>query len=152
MPEELIRIQFEMTEEKVKELDRLIELTAMRSRRELFDNALTLFEWAVSEILRGHFVAAVAERGGYYQPMLMPAFVAARRSVESRSGKLGKANRASQKVAKPAPTHQVRRRVTAQQSKNLLEACSVEGVRVSKQRTTGRRHAGPGRRGSVNRE
>jgi len=147
MPEDLIRIQFEMTEEKVRDLDHLIELTSMRSRRELFDHALTLFEWAVSEILRGHFVAAVDEKGGYYQPMLMPAFVAARRSVESRTGKLGQLKRDRPGPAKQARTHQVRRRLTEPQSRKLLEARSVEGVRVAKQKgTAGRRRLAAGRR------
>ncbi len=88
MAENLVRIQYEMTRQKVRELDRLIRVTSMRSRRELFDNALTFFEWGVAAIVRGNFVATVDEHAGCYQPMLMPAFVAARRFAESRPGKL----------------------------------------------------------------
>ncbi|TMA36940.1 MAG: hypothetical protein E6J83_16535 [Deltaproteobacteria bacterium] len=40
MADDLIRIQFEMTKEKVRDLDHLMAATSMRSRRELFDNAL----------------------------------------------------------------------------------------------------------------
>ena len=107
MGDDLVRIQFEMTKEKVRDLDHLMHLTSMRSRRELFDNALTFFEWGVAEVVRGNFVAAVDEKRGFYQPMLMPAFAAARRSARPRSGKLRQPDRATPVLPKPAHRHQL---------------------------------------------
>ena len=87
MDDEVVRIQFEMTREKAADLNRLMRLTATRSRRELFDNALTFFDWGVAESMRGHLVAAIDEENGLYQPVLMPAFATARKSAGSHSGK-----------------------------------------------------------------
>ena len=88
MDDEVVRIQFEMTREKAADLNRLMRLTAIRSRRELFDHALTFFDWGVSESMRGHLVAAIDEGNGLYQPVLMPAFATARKFPGSQSGKL----------------------------------------------------------------
>src|SRR2546425_80199 len=62
-------------------------------------------------------------------------------------GKLGQLKRDRPGPAKQARTHQVRRRLTEPQSRKLLEARSVEGVRVAKQKGTGgRRRLAAGRR------
>jgi len=76
----LVRIQFEMLTERVSELDRLIRATGIRTRRELFENALTLFVWAVAESERGHLITALDEMAGRYRPILMPALETVRRS------------------------------------------------------------------------
>ena len=59
--EQLVRIQFEMSMEKVKQLEHLKEQTDLHTRREVFDNALTFFEWGVTQSVNGHLVAAVDE-------------------------------------------------------------------------------------------
>ena len=83
--ETIVRVQFEMPQERVDEIDRLAKAIRMRTRRELFESAITLFEWAVSEVMLGRVIATVDEAKGRYQPMLMPAFVAARRGPKSKS-------------------------------------------------------------------
>ncbi len=78
--EPLLRIQFEMSTERVTELDHLMRATGIRTRRELFENALTLFGWAVAESGRGHAITALDEAAHRYRPILMPALETARRS------------------------------------------------------------------------
>jgi len=70
---DLVRVQIEMPSSKVAALDRLRGMTGIRTRRELFDNALTLFERAVAESQLGHRVAFVDEEGGRYKVLAMPA-------------------------------------------------------------------------------
>ena len=129
MGDDLVRIQFEMTKEKVRDLDHLMHLTSMRSRRELFDNALTFFEWGVSEIMRGNLVAAVDEKRGFYQPMVMPAFVAARRSIRPRSAKLRQPDRTASVLPKRARRNQLPLSPSAGRSdEEQFEPHTVEGA------------------------
>jgi hypothetical protein len=98
--EALVRIQFEMVTERAGDLDRLMKATGIRTRRELFDNALTLFEWAVAVSERGHLVTAHDEETGKFQPILMPALETARRTGSRRTGRAGRTRAADQPHAK----------------------------------------------------
>ena len=57
----LIRLQFEMPEEKLKELDQLVAATGASTRKEYVNHALTLFKWAVKEIREGKTIASIDE-------------------------------------------------------------------------------------------
>jgi hypothetical protein len=86
-----------MLPDKVRDLDRLRSLTSIRSRRELFDNALTFFDWGVTVSMRGQTVAAVDHEAGVFQPVLMPAFSAARRAGKPPGAKAKGARRVSRR-------------------------------------------------------
>jgi hypothetical protein len=47
---------------ELAELDRLTEETRLSTRKDLFDNALTLFMWAVKAKRAGRIIASVDER------------------------------------------------------------------------------------------
>jgi hypothetical protein len=98
--EPLLRIQFEMSTERVSELDHLMRAAGIRTRRELFENALTLFEWAIAESGRGHLITALDEAAGRYRPILMPALETARRSSVSRAPRSRRARRPATARAK----------------------------------------------------
>jgi hypothetical protein len=70
------RIQLDMPAERVAEAEALMAKAGLRTRKELFDNALTLFEWAVRQRELGSVLAAVDERTGNYREVLMPALAA----------------------------------------------------------------------------
>jgi hypothetical protein len=70
---EIVRVQIEMPVSKLEELDRIRELAGMRTRKELFDNALTLFARAVAEGQLGHRIAFLDEEGDRYLVLAMPA-------------------------------------------------------------------------------
>ncbi|MGO9261052.1 MAG: hypothetical protein ACLQU1_32800 [Bryobacteraceae bacterium] len=68
----MIRIQLDLPAEQVAELDRLMEETGIRTRKDLFNNALTLFEWAVKAKRAGNTIASIDEGGGRLKELLMP--------------------------------------------------------------------------------
>jgi metal-responsive CopG/Arc/MetJ family transcriptional regulator len=69
----MVRIQLDMPDDRVKELDALMEQTGVSTRKELFNNALTLFEWAVREKRLGHVIASVDEGAKKMKELVMPS-------------------------------------------------------------------------------
>ena len=74
----MVRIQFDLPDEKVKELEALMEEAQIMTRRDLFNNALTLFEWAIQECRSGRTIASVDEHNKKYKELVMPALAAVR--------------------------------------------------------------------------
>ena len=72
----LCRVQFEMPESKLKDLDLIMQETGIQTKRELFNNALTLLEWAVKERKRGRVVSSIDEEAGRYSELHMPVLSA----------------------------------------------------------------------------
>lgn len=72
----MVRIQFDLPEEKVRELEALMRETNIATRRDLFNNALTLFEWAIQERQSGRSIASVDEHNKKYKELVMPALMA----------------------------------------------------------------------------
>jgi hypothetical protein len=66
------RLQFELPMERVKELDALAERTGLKTRVQLINAALTLFEWAVRERQAGRIIASMDEESGKYKELDMP--------------------------------------------------------------------------------
>jgi hypothetical protein len=62
-----------MTPEHIKDLDQLMQETAMRTRKELVNNALALFAWAVKATQEGRVVASVDPATHSYKEILLPA-------------------------------------------------------------------------------
>ncbi len=68
------RIQFELSEDHIKELEELMQKTGVRTKKDLVNNALTLLEWAVQEVSDGRTIASVDERENKYKEVVMPFF------------------------------------------------------------------------------
>ena len=68
----MARIQFELSREKNEELEALMKRTGIRTKKDLINNALTIFEWAVNERARGRIIASVDEEEKKYKEILMP--------------------------------------------------------------------------------
>lgn len=88
-----VRVQLDMTPRQVEQVDRLCRDAALRSRRELFDHALTLFEWAVAESGKGNRIAAVHSDSGEYDAVILPSLAAASRSRDAVPASKGVARR-----------------------------------------------------------
>ena len=69
----MVRIQLDMPGDRVKELDELMTETGVVTRKELFNNALTLFEWAVREKKLGNVIASVDEGAKKMKELVMPS-------------------------------------------------------------------------------
>jgi hypothetical protein len=69
---EIVRIQFELPKDKADELEGLMKETGVLTKKELFNNALTLLKWAIRETKRGNSIASVDETHGKYHELHMP--------------------------------------------------------------------------------
>ena len=49
------RIQFELSESKIKELEALMEETGVKTKKDILNNALSFLEWAIKERKRARF-------------------------------------------------------------------------------------------------
>lgn len=87
----IARIQFEMPEDKARELDVLMSEIGVQSKKELFNNALTLLKWAIKETRNGNSIAAVNEKHGKYRELQMPilSHAASSNAVASSSSAAG---------------------------------------------------------------
>jgi len=68
-----MRIQLELPETRVQELKALMEETGLETYKDLFNNALTVFEWLANEVKSGRVIAAVDEQSEKYRVLVMPA-------------------------------------------------------------------------------
>ena len=75
-----MRIQLELPETRVTELKALMDEMGIDTYKELFNNALTLLEWAVQENKAGRPIASVDEDRNRYKVLVMPALERAARS------------------------------------------------------------------------
>jgi len=65
-------MNFELPEERVNELKQLQTDTGSESMKELFNNALTMLEWAIKEVKHGNEIAAVNEEEKVYRVFITP--------------------------------------------------------------------------------
>lgn len=67
-----MRIQLEMPEARVQELKKLMEDAGFETYKDLFNNSLTLLEWAINEVKNGKVLASVDEQSEKYRVLVMP--------------------------------------------------------------------------------
>ena len=82
-----MRIQFDLNESKVKELDTLMKTIGVSTKKELFDNALTFLEWAVKEIKHDpdRVIGSINEKTDSYKELQMSVFSNARSAARSET-------------------------------------------------------------------
>ena len=68
-----VRIQIDLDEKRVKELEELMDVCGLSTKKELFNNALTLFEWAVESVRQGRTIASLNEEEQKFREMETPA-------------------------------------------------------------------------------
>lgn len=74
------RLQFEVSSSRLQELEILMRKCDISTKKELFNNALTLFEWAVSESESGSKIASINDQQKKVKELQMPPLAAATRS------------------------------------------------------------------------
>lgn len=70
--DQMARIQFELTDEQLAELEKLMAESGTKTRKDLLNNALTLLEWAINEKKGGRIIASVNEKENKYKELVMP--------------------------------------------------------------------------------
>lgn len=68
-----MRLNFELSEERMNDLKSLAAKTELATMKDLVNNALTIFEWAVSEVEAGNEIAAVNDQKEIYRVLITPA-------------------------------------------------------------------------------
>jgi len=74
IPMENVRFQFELPPQRAKEIDELMKDCGVETKKELFNNALSLLKWAIRETKKGNVIASVDEENGNYRELQMPIF------------------------------------------------------------------------------
>lgn len=74
-----VRMQFDLPENRMSELEDLMSRCDISTKKELFNYALSLLEWAVSESEQGHDIAAIDRETKQFFSLRMPVLNAAKR-------------------------------------------------------------------------
>jgi hypothetical protein len=67
------RLQLDLTKEHLQELEALMKELGISTKKDLFNQAMTLLEWAVRERKAGRIIASVDEAHNQYKQVLLPA-------------------------------------------------------------------------------
>ncbi|MGA9622887.1 MAG: hypothetical protein WBQ65_00335 [Bryobacteraceae bacterium] len=78
------RIQLEVRQERLQELKALMEQAHMSTQKDLINDALTLFEWAVAERKAGRAIGSMDETNQKYREVVMPSL---ERAASKMNGK-----------------------------------------------------------------
>lgn len=70
--ESFVRIQFDLPKAKVQDLDRIARDAGITTRKELFNNALTLLDWAIRRRAEGLRIYVAREDGQPIRELSMP--------------------------------------------------------------------------------
>lgn len=68
----MARFQMDIPEERLQELEELMNDTGISTKKELMNNALTLLRWAIQEREKGFQIASIDEDEGVYKQLQMP--------------------------------------------------------------------------------
>ncbi len=83
-----MRMNIELPEAQVDDLKLLMGKLGVETYKDLFNNALTLLEWTVGEVVAGRAIASVDEEANKYRELAMPIFESARKSALREKGNL----------------------------------------------------------------
>jgi hypothetical protein len=68
----VIRLQIEIDEAQMRELESLAELSGVRTKKDLLNNALTLLKWAARQRMEGYSIQSVNQSEGIVKELEMP--------------------------------------------------------------------------------
>jgi hypothetical protein len=67
-----IRMQFEVPAEKAKEIEALIRECGFESKKDFFNNAITLLKWVARHTRNGNIIASIDKGSERYTEFSMP--------------------------------------------------------------------------------
>ncbi len=89
-----MRIQIEVDENGSQVLDSIKQATGISTYKDIFNNAITLFEWAIRQRVEGRVIASLDERTKRYKEMTMPTLEdAVRRASAPKPAQFASAER-----------------------------------------------------------
>ena len=69
-----MRLQFNVTKEQDKKIKELMEKTGSPTKKDLFNNALSVFQWALNQVLEGRVIGSIDKDGNNYRELSTPSF------------------------------------------------------------------------------
>lgn len=75
----LVRIQIEVDEDRLKDMESLMQECGIRTKKDLINNAYTLFKWAVKKRKEGCEIVAVDNTNNRLVELDMPALSSVKR-------------------------------------------------------------------------
>jgi len=81
------RIQFDISDDKVREIEALMEESGISTKKQYVEYAFTLLGWALDQARRGRLIASVDEETERYRELSMPPLenLRSRKSIVERS-------------------------------------------------------------------
>jgi hypothetical protein len=79
-----VRVQIEFAENRIHELNDLMVRCGVSTKKELFNNAISILEWAVEETEARRAVASVDRKNTRYEILRMPVLDAAAKHASER--------------------------------------------------------------------
>ncbi len=76
------RVQLDFSPNAIERINKAMALCELQTRKELFNNALSLFDWAIEELTKGRIIASLDEDGKHYTKLVMPAFQTASQNAK----------------------------------------------------------------------
>lgn len=76
-----MRIQLELPEAQVQDLKKLMAEAGLDTYKDVFNHALSAFEWMLNEVKSGRSIASVDERNQSHRVLVMPALQQVARTV-----------------------------------------------------------------------
>jgi len=76
------RLQIDVTDQQVRDIDALMEKCGVSTKKELFNNAFVLLDWAVKEREKGNVIASIDEETQKYRELHMPILNSIERSLD----------------------------------------------------------------------
>jgi hypothetical protein len=73
------RVQLDFSPAVIERMNRSIDICEFETRKDLFNNALSLFDWAIGEVMKGRVIASLDEENKHYTKLAMPALMNAAR-------------------------------------------------------------------------
>jgi hypothetical protein len=68
-----LRIQFDIDDRIIADVETKMRSVGVSTKRELFNLAISLFEWAANERTKGRMIASVDPETERYQQVILPA-------------------------------------------------------------------------------
>lgn len=84
-----MRLQIEVTEEQERQMLDTMARAGISTKKDLINNALTLFVWALDEVSAGNSIASVNEDEKRYRELQMPPLNYARMRSPRRVAAMG---------------------------------------------------------------
>lgn len=67
-----MRVQLDMLEEKVQEIEKIMEESGVKTKKEFFNLAISLLKWAIDQKKEGRIIASVDEKNDKYKGLMLP--------------------------------------------------------------------------------